>query len=103
MDIDIESMDFDTAIARLEKILDSLENDADLSPEEQQQMYKEAEDLKNHCKKLLDKEKEEIFKIAKENNISLDELNLDDNFNEDEDYEDDDSEDEDDYDDDDDK
>lgn len=90
----MENLDFDTAIKKLETILDTLENNENLTPEEQQKLYSEAEELKNHCRYLLDKEKEEIFRVAKENNISLDELDLDNEDDEDDD------EDDDDYDDD---
>lgn len=85
----MENLDFDTAISRLETILDKLENDDGLNIEETQKLYEEAEGLKNHCKSLLDKEKSEIIKIAKENDISLDELDFDDS-----DFDDDDDEDE---------
>lgn len=94
----MENLDFDTAIKKLETILDTLENNENLTPEEQQKLYSEAEELKNHCRYLLDKEKEEIFRVAKENNISLDELDLDDDEDlddEEDDDEDDDDEDED--------
>lgn len=92
----MENMTFDDAIAKLEGILDKLENEHNLSFEEQQKLYQEAEELKNHCRALLDKEKEEIFRIAKENNISLDDLNLDEDYeDDDEDYDDDDDDDED--------
>ena len=67
----MENMTFDDAIAKLEGILDRLENEHNLSFEEQQKLYQEAEELKNHCRALLDKEKEEIFRIAKENNILI--------------------------------
>ena len=73
----MENLDFDTAISKLENILERLENDSELSTEETQALYEEAENLKNHCKSLLDKEKSEIVKIAEENGISLDELDFD--------------------------
>lgn len=73
----MENLDFDTAISKLETILDNLENNSDtLTIEETQKLYEEAEGLKNYCKNLLDKEKSEIIKIAKENDISLDELDF---------------------------
>ena len=73
----MENLDFDTAIGKLEAILDKLNDEDKLSAEEIQKLYEEAEALKNHCKSLLDDEKSEIIRIANENNISLDELDFD--------------------------
>lgn len=91
----MENLDFDTAINNLETILDRLENDENLNAEEAQKLYEEAENLKNHCKSLLEKEKLEIIKIAKENDIPLSELDFDDS-----DLDEDDDEDDEEYDDD---
>ena len=88
----MENLDFDTAISRLENILDKLENDQNLSAEETQKLYEEAEQLKDHCKNLLSKEREEIVRVAKENNISLDELDLDQDYDDDDDEDDDEDE-----------
>lgn len=91
----MENLDFDTAINNLETILDRLENDENLNAEEAQKLYEEAENLKNHCKSLLEKEKLEIIKIAKENDIPLSELDFDDSdLDEDDEEEDEDEDDE---------
>ena len=91
-----ENLNFDTAMSKMESILDDLEANSDkLTPEEVENKLKEAETLKEKCKELLRQEKEEIIKTAKENNISLEELGITegDDF-EDDDYDDDDDEDE---------
>lgn len=91
-----ENLNFDTAMSKMESILDDLEANSDkMTPEEVESKLKEAETLKEKCKELLRQEKEEIIKTAKENNISLEELGITegDDF-EDDDYDDDDDEDE---------
>lgn len=83
-----ENLNFDTAMSKMEAILDDLEaNSEKMSPEEVENKLKEAEALKEKCKELLRQEKEEIIKTAKENNISLEELGIteDDDFDDDED------------------
>ena len=76
---DIEKLSFDEAITKLEADLDFLEksqkNQEDPSDSE---VFDEALKLKEHCEKLLRKEREEIERVAKENNISLEDLHLDD-------------------------
>ena len=90
----MENLDFDTAIGKLEAILDKLNDEDKLSAEEIQKLYEEAEALKNHCKSLLDDEKSEIIRIANENNISLDELDFDESdFDDDEEEDDEETED----------
>ena len=67
-----------------------------------EEKVKEAENLRNHCKELLKKEKEEIIKTAKENNIPLEEIGISeddddddfDDFDEDEEEEEEDEEEE---------
>jgi deoxyhypusine synthase len=82
MSIKVEDLTFDEAIERLENILDKLndtrnEESSSMSDKEIEEQLNEAELLKNHCKKLLDKEKEDIIKTAKENNIPLEDIGLD--------------------------
>jgi exonuclease VII small subunit len=82
MSIKIEGLTFDEAIDKLEKILENLgdseKNGFSMSNEEIEAQLEEAERLKNHCKKLLEKEREDIIRTAKENNIPLEEIGLDD-------------------------
>jgi exonuclease VII small subunit len=78
----IEGMSFDEAIDELENILSELQNSADgsgkaLPNEEIEEKLARAEQLKNYCKKLLEREREDIIKTAKENNIPLEEIGLD--------------------------
>lgn len=86
---------FDESMDKLQAILDDLEANSDnMTPEEIENKLKEAEELKEICKRLLKEEKEDIIRTAKENNIPLEELGLtegDDDFDdleEDEDDED---------------
>lgn len=68
---------FDEAMNKMQAILDDLEANSDnMTPEEIESKLKEAENLKEICKKLLKEEKEDIIRTAKENNISLEELGL---------------------------
>ncbi|MDR1494728.1 MAG: hypothetical protein LBI29_01675 [Rickettsiales bacterium] len=71
-------MDFNEASSKLESILDELEGDdaANFSPEEIDKKLKEAEALRDYCRKLLKKEKADIIKTAKENDIPLEEIGL---------------------------
>jgi exonuclease VII small subunit len=82
MSIKVDDLTFDEAIDKLEKILESLsdseKNGFNMSNEEIEVRLEEAERLKNHCKKLLEKEREDIIRTAKENNIPLEEIGLDD-------------------------
>lgn len=84
----MENLTFDEAASKLEDILDELEDDSNnLSPEEIEAKVEEAEKLRDYCKELLKKEKEEIIKAAKENNIPLEELGIsegDDDFEDEE-------------------
>jgi exonuclease VII small subunit len=78
----IEEMTFDEAIEELENILSVLqgasnETDGNMSSEEVEGQLERADQLKNYCKKLLEKEREDIIRTAKENNIPLDEIGLD--------------------------
>ncbi|MDR2778143.1 MAG: hypothetical protein LBB13_01375 [Rickettsiales bacterium] len=71
-------MNFDEASSKLESILDELEDGATnkLKPEEVEVKIKEAEKLRNYCKELLKKEKADIIRTAKENDISLEDIGL---------------------------
>jgi hypothetical protein len=85
----MEQMSFDEASSKLEKILEELEDESAsrLKPEDLEAKIKEAEKLRVHCKNLLKKEKADIIKTAKENDISLEEIGLsedDDDWDEDE-------------------
>lgn len=92
----MEQMNFDEAASKLESILDELEGDtSNLKPEEIENKIVEAEKLRDYCKDLLAKEKEDIIRTAKENNISLEELGIseeDEDDDEDEEDEDEDNE-----------
>ncbi|MDR2527250.1 MAG: hypothetical protein LBC92_05255 [Rickettsiales bacterium] len=74
----IEKLSFDEAMDLLENKMDKIEkaeeNDEDTI--EVQVLYEEALQLKDYCAILLDKEKQDIIKMAKENNIPLDEIGL---------------------------
>lgn len=70
-------MNFDEAMSKLEGILDNLEaNGEQMNPEEVEAKIAEAEQLRDYCKVLLKKEREDLIKTAKENNIPLEELGL---------------------------
>jgi exonuclease VII small subunit len=96
----IEGMSFDEAIDELENILSELQNSTDgsgkaVSNEEAEEKLARAEQLKDYCKKLLEKEREDIIRTAKENNIPLEEIGLDEDaldisFDDDDDEDDDD-------------
>jgi exonuclease VII small subunit len=74
---DFEGLSFDEASSKLEKILDSLESDAqNLTPEETEKLIVTAEKLRNYLKGQLKKEREDIMKVAKENGIPLSEIGL---------------------------
>lgn len=77
----MENLNFDQAMEQLEAILNELENSDNLSEEEINEKLQKAEELKNYCKGLLKAEKEEIIRVAKENNIPLEEIGLDENSN----------------------
>ncbi|MBO4956395.1 MAG: hypothetical protein J6C50_00975 [Rickettsiales bacterium] len=73
----MEQMNFDEAMSKLEGILDNLEaNGEQMNPEEVEAKIAEAEQLRDYCKALLKKEREDLIKTAKENNIPLEELGL---------------------------
>lgn len=87
----MEQLNFDEAMNKLETILDTLEAEGDkMDPNELEKKIGEAEALKNYCKDLLKKEKEEIIRTAKENDISLEDIGM----TEDDDEEDDDDDEE---------
>lgn len=76
--VDISKLTFDEAMAKLEEKIKELESD---SSESSDKIYQEALELKEYCAKLLNEEREEIVKMAKQNGVELSDLGL-----EDEDY-----------------
>ena len=66
-------MDFETAMAELEKIVEQLEDES-ISAEKATELYETGTKLKEHCQKILDGERTKIEKIAKENGIDLKEI-----------------------------
>ena len=68
-------MSFEDTVKQLEDILELLEKE-DLTEEQTKKYLDKADELKQQCADLLTAEKNEIMKIAKENNISMDELDL---------------------------
>lgn len=76
-----KDLTFDEAMAQLEEKISLLEKEENA---DNQQLYNEAIELKEYCADLLKKEKEEIKRIAAENNISLSEIGLDDDEDEEE-------------------
>lgn len=70
---DIKNLSFDDAMTQLEEKIALLEKEEN---SDNQKLYEEAVVLKEYCAELLKKEKEEIKKIAKENNIPLSEIGL---------------------------
>ena len=89
----MEQLSFDEAMSKLETILDDLEaNGEKMNPDEMENKISEAEKLKDYCSALLKKEKQDLIRTAKENNIPLEELGI----SEDEEEEEDEDEDEDD-------
>lgn len=69
----LEGLTFDEAMEQLENKINKLEKDDGV---DNQGLYEEAVALKEYCADLLKKEKEEIIKIAKENNIALSDIGL---------------------------
>ncbi len=70
-------MSFDEAMSKLEDILDDLEANSDkMDPDEVEKKIEEAEKLKSYCSELLKKEKRELIKTAKDNNIPLEEIGI---------------------------
>ncbi len=70
---EIKDLTFDEAMAQLEEKISLLEKEENA---DNQELYDEAVALKEYCADLLKKEKEEIKRIAKENNIPLSEIGL---------------------------
>lgn len=70
---EIKDLTFDEAMAQLEEKIALLEKEENAN---NQELYDEAVALKEYCADLLKKEKEEIKRIAKENNIPLSEIGL---------------------------
>lgn len=73
-----EGLSFDEAMKLLEEKISYLESDDQENEEELAKVYDEAVLLKNYCAKLLASERAEIKRIAKENNIPLSEIGLED-------------------------
>ena len=80
-----EGMSFDEAMKLFEEKISLLEKDED--GQDVEKIYQEAVELRDYCAKLLSDEREEIKRIAKENNIPLSEIGLEENEDEDEDEE----------------
>ena len=74
--MDFTSLSFDEAMDQLEAKITELEKPEN---EDNEKLFDEAMALKDYCAELLKKEKENIIKIAKENNIPLEEIGLDEN------------------------
>lgn len=74
--MDFTNLSFDKAMEQLEAKITELEKPEN---EDNQKLFDEAMALKDYCAELLKKEKENIIKIAKENNIPLEEIGLDEN------------------------
>lgn len=70
-----EGMSFEEAMNLLEEKIALLEKEEE-SDEDLTNIYEEAVNLKNYCAQLLSNEREEIRRIAKENNIPLSEIGL---------------------------
>ncbi len=79
---EIKDLTFDEAMAQLEEKIALLEKEENAN---NQELYDEAVALKEYCADLLKKEKEEIKRIARENNIPLSEIGLTEDDDEDED------------------
>lgn len=73
-----EGMSFEEAMKLLEEKIALLEKE-DETDEDLTDVYEEAVNLKNYCAQLLSNEREEIRRIAKENNIPLSEIGLEEN------------------------
>ena len=74
--MEFKNLSFDEAMDQLEAKITELEKPEN---ENNQTLFDEAMALKDYCAELLKKEKEDIIKIAKENNIPLEEIGLDEN------------------------
>lgn len=70
---EIKDLTFDEAMSQLEEKIALLEKEENTN---NQELYDEAVALKDYCADLLKKEKEEIKRIARENNIPLSEIGL---------------------------
>lgn len=68
-----KNLSFDEAMSLLESKIALLEKEENA---DNQKLYEEAIALKEQCARLLKKEKDDIIKIAKENNIPLSEIGL---------------------------
>jgi exonuclease VII small subunit len=78
-----EQLTFDEAMSQLEEMVSLLEKEENM---DNQPLYEKAVITKEHCSFLLKKEKAEIIRVAKENNIPLADLGLTE-FDDDEDDE----------------
>ncbi|MDR1499320.1 MAG: hypothetical protein LBS34_03465 [Rickettsiales bacterium] len=87
-----KNLTFDDALSRLESLLDTIEEgakDGKISEAEIDSKIEEAEKLRDYCKDLLRKEKEDIIRVAKENNIPLEEIGISEDDDDDDDDDDD--------------
>ena len=77
-----EGMSFEEAMKLFEEKISLLEKDED--GQDVGKIYQEAVELRDYCAKLLSDEREEIKRIAKENNIPLSEIGLEESEDENE-------------------
>ena len=77
-----EGIRFDEAMKLFEEKISLLEKDED--GQDVGKIYQEAVELRDYCAKLLSDEREEIKRIAKENNIPLSEIGLEESEDENE-------------------
>lgn len=70
-------LSFKEAFEKLTEIVNKLENQ-EQDIESMTKLFTEGVKLKNHCDSILDNEKNKIKIIAKENNISLKDIGLED-------------------------
>jgi len=70
----LDGLTFNEAMELLEEKIEKLEKNDDV--DNTQEIYEEAVALKEYCGELLKKEKEEIIKIAKDNDIALEDIGL---------------------------
>lgn len=76
----LDGLTFDEAMKQLEIRIEQLEKS---DSTDNHKTYEEAIELKEYCSELLKREKEEIIKVAKENNIALSDIGLEEESTED--------------------
>ena len=73
INLDVSSLTYEQAMCALEKIICLLMNPRH---ENNNDLYEKAESIKAHGKKLLAKERSEIIRIARANNIPLSQIGI---------------------------